>query len=91
MLVGLGADPKSVLTAGKNFGVDGLGAVPVQVAQANSAPVSKDRLAMSVLTTRLGARVDDLVISALKFDPAGVPETAGAKGEGRWAGGAAAA
>jgi hypothetical protein len=81
VLTGLGADPKSVLVAGKNFGVDGLGTVSVPVTEANDAPVSQDQRAMSVLTMRLGARVDDLVISALKFDPAGPPTPAGPKGE----------
>ncbi len=71
VLAGLGADPKSVLVAGKNFGVDGLGAVPVPVVRANSAPVAKDQRALAALTTSLGARVDELVISALKLDPAG--------------------
>jgi hypothetical protein len=68
VLVGLGANPSVVARAGKAYGVDGLGAVPVSVGQASTAPVAKDKLAMTALSQKLNERVDELVMSALKTD-----------------------
>jgi hypothetical protein len=76
VLLGLGANPKIVATTGKAFGVDGLAAVPVPVAQAPTAPVSQDQGALAHLNAQLSQRVNDLVISALKFDTARLPKDA---------------
>lgn len=71
VLLGLGANPGFVATTGKAFGVDGLTAVPVPVAQAPTAPVSKDPAALAALTNRLTQRVDELMVSALKLEAQG--------------------
>jgi hypothetical protein len=65
---GLGGDPKIVAQVGKQFGVDGLAAVPVPVAQPSPEPVSGDQRAQAVLNAQLGLRVDELVTSALKIE-----------------------
>jgi hypothetical protein len=65
---GLGGDPKIVAQVGKQFGVDGLAAVPVPVAQPSPEPVSGDQRAQAALNAQLGRRVDDLVTSALKIE-----------------------
>jgi hypothetical protein len=65
---GLGGDPKVVQQVGKQFGVDGLAAVPVPTAQAPQEPVSGDQRARAALAAQLGQRVDDLVTSALKIE-----------------------
>ncbi|PZS26726.1 MAG: hypothetical protein DLM58_20245 [Pseudonocardiales bacterium] len=68
VLLGLGADPGVVLRVGKQFGVDGLAAVPVTVAATPERPMSRDDRAVSVLTDQLLQRVDELVINSLKID-----------------------
>jgi hypothetical protein len=70
VIAGLGADPKIVAQVGKRFGVDGLAAVPVSVAQAPDEPVSADKRAQAALSAQLGQRVDELVASALKIEQA---------------------
>jgi hypothetical protein len=65
---GLGGDPKIVQQVGKQFGVDGLAAVPVPTAQAPQEPVSGDQRARAALAAQLSHRVDDLVTSALKIE-----------------------
>ena len=60
VITGLGGDPKIVAQVGKQFGVDGLAAVPVPTAEAPQVPVSGDKRAQAALTARLGQRVDDL-------------------------------
>ena len=71
MITGLGGDPKLVQQVAKQFGVDGLAAVPVPTAEAPQEPVSGDQRARAALTAQLGRRVDDLVTSALKFEQEG--------------------
>jgi hypothetical protein len=68
-LVGLGADNAAVRAASSAYGVDGLGAVPVPVVEASTAPITRDKLAMTGLQQNLAARVDQLVASALKVEP----------------------
>ncbi|MEP7021299.1 MAG: hypothetical protein ABI808_11645, partial [Pseudonocardiales bacterium] len=68
VLLGLGADPGMVLRVGKQFGVDGLAAVPLTVAATPDRPVSRDDRAVSVLTDQLLQRADELVINSLKID-----------------------
>jgi hypothetical protein len=68
VLVGLGADPKVTLRVGKQFGVDGLGAVPVPVAKTPERPVSRDDRSMGALTDQLLQRVDELVLNSLKIE-----------------------
>jgi hypothetical protein len=70
VITGLGADPKVVQQVGKQFGVDGLAAVPVSVVQASPEPVSGDKRAQAALNAQLDQRVDELVASALKSDQA---------------------
>ena len=65
---GLGGDPKVVAQVGKQFGVDGLAAVPVPTADAPQEPVSGDQRAQAALNAQLGRRVDELVTSALKIE-----------------------
>jgi hypothetical protein len=65
---GLGGDPQVVQQVGKQFGVDGLAAVPVPTAPAPQEPVSGDQRARAALAAQLGQRVDDLVTSALKIE-----------------------
>ena len=66
VLRGLGADPKLVATTGKAYGVDGLGAVPVTVAQAPTSPASSDNVAITELRRTLNTRLDQLMTSTLK-------------------------
>jgi hypothetical protein len=80
VIVGLGANPKVVQRLGKQFGVDGLAAVPVAPAPASQEPVSQDERARAALTAQLGRRVDQLVVDALKFEPQ--PPVKGPAGEG---------
>jgi len=68
VLAGLGADPRAARRITKQFGVDGLGMLPVAVVEAATAPVSKDKVAMAGLRTRLAQRVDQLTANALKVD-----------------------
>jgi hypothetical protein len=70
VVAGLGGDPKVVQQVGKQFGVDGLAAVPVPIVEAPQVPVSGDQRAQAALATQLGQRVDELVASALKTDQA---------------------
>jgi hypothetical protein len=70
-LNGLGLDPDAVGQAGKLFGVDGLGQVPVTAPPAPAGPAGSDKVSMAGMTAALGQRVDDLVVSVLKTD--GVP------------------
>jgi hypothetical protein len=79
VIVGLGADPKVVQRIGKQFGVDGLAAIPVVPAPAPQEPLSHDERARAALTAQLGRRVDQLVVDALKFQP---PPVKGPAGEG---------
>ncbi len=76
VLRGLGADPAKTFSATKAFGAEGLGDVPVFVADATSKPVSSDQLATSRLANHLGDRVAQLTVDALKLDTA-VPHGAG--------------
>jgi hypothetical protein len=69
VIAGLGANAKVVQRVGKQFGVDGLAAVPVAPAPASQEPVSHDERARAALTAQLGRRVDQLVVDALKFEP----------------------
>jgi len=80
VIVGLGANPKVVQRLGKQFGVDGLAAVPVAPVPASQEPVSQDERARAALTEQLGRRVDQLVVDALKFEPQ--PPVKGPAGEG---------
>jgi hypothetical protein len=83
VLAGLGADPRLTRQLTKQFGVDGLGAVPVTVAQASTAPVSQDRLARAILNNQLAQRVDELTANALKVDqptPGQIPKGQTPKG-----------
>jgi hypothetical protein len=66
MIAGLGADPEAVLEAGKKYGVDGLGMLPVPVAAAPSVPVSRDQAAQARLRARQVQRVQQLVADVLK-------------------------
>jgi hypothetical protein len=66
VLVGLGADPKVVATTGTAFGVDGLAAVPVTVAPADTGSAAQDKLAMAALARTLNTRLDQLMMSTLK-------------------------
>ncbi len=66
VLAGLGADPKVVATTGKTFGVDGLAAVPVTVAPADTGSATQDKLAMAALGRTLNTRLDQLMMSTLK-------------------------
>jgi hypothetical protein len=70
VITGLGADPKIVQQVGKQFGVDGLAAVPVPVGAAPQEPVSADKRAQAALNAELGQRIDELVASALKIEQA---------------------
>jgi hypothetical protein len=70
VVAGLGADPKIVAQVGKQFGVDGLAAVPVAIVEAPQEPVSGDQRAQAALAAQLGQRVDQLVASALKVEQA---------------------
>ena len=70
LLRGLGADPDKTFSATKAFGAEGLGAVPVGVTPATTKPLSGDRLAMARLGNRLGDRVAQLTVDALKLDAA---------------------
>ena len=65
---GLGGDPKVVQQVGKQFGVDGLAAVPVPTAEPPQEPVSGDQGARAALAAQLAQRVDELVASALKIE-----------------------
>jgi len=78
VLVGLGADPKVMTRVTRQFGVDGLAAVPVTVAEMPTVPVSRDERALGALQARLNARVDELTANVLKADLAG-PKGAPAK------------
>jgi len=68
VLLGLGADPRVVQRVGKQFGVAGLAAVPLAVADTPQRPVSRDDRAVGALTDQLLQRVDELVISSLKIN-----------------------
>jgi hypothetical protein len=68
VLVGLGADPGVALRVGKQFGVDGLAAVPIPVAETPQRPVSRDDRAVAALTDHLLQRVDELVVNSLKIE-----------------------
>jgi hypothetical protein len=68
VLTGLGADPRVVRRATKQFGADGLAAVPFIVSEATTVPVSKDKVAMTGLQSQLAQRVDQLTANALKLD-----------------------
>jgi hypothetical protein len=68
VLLGLGADPNVALRVGKQFGVDGLAAVPIPVAKTPERPVSRDDRAVAALTDHLLQRVDELVVDALKIE-----------------------
>jgi hypothetical protein len=68
VLSGLGADPRVVRRATKQFGADGLAAVPLIVSEATTVPVSKDKVAMTGLQSQLAQRVDQLTANALKLD-----------------------
>jgi hypothetical protein len=81
VLTGLGTDPAVVAQAGKQFGVDGLTAVPVPVAQASTAPVLRDKIAMTALGRQLNERLDELMLSTLKAQVAA--PTAGAQRRAR--------
>jgi hypothetical protein len=80
VIVGLGANPKVVQRIGKQFGVDGLAAIPVVTAPAPQEPLSHDEQARAALTAQLGRRVDQLVVDALKFQPQ-PPPVKGAAGK----------
>jgi len=66
VLAGLGADPKVVATTGTAFGVDGLAAVPVTVAPADTGSATRDKVAMAALARTLNTRLDQLMMSTLK-------------------------
>ncbi len=68
VLVGLGADPRAMRRAGKQFGVDGLGAVPVAVTEMTTKPLSTDREAVAALRQTLTSRVEALTVDVLKLD-----------------------
>jgi len=68
LYLGLGADPRLVSRTIKQFGVDGLGMIPVAVSEAPSTPVSGDKTAMVRLQARLAQRVDALTANALKSE-----------------------
>jgi hypothetical protein len=66
VLTGLGVDPKLVATNGKAFGVDGLGALPVAVAPADTGSATQDKIAMAALGRTLNTRLDELMMSTVK-------------------------
>jgi hypothetical protein len=66
VLAGLGADPKVVGSTGTAFGVDGLAAVPVTVAAADTGSATQDKIAMAALARTLNTRLDQLMMSTLK-------------------------
>jgi hypothetical protein len=68
VMLGLGADPKLVRRVTKQFGVAGLGLVPVAVAEASAVATSRDDRAMAGLQARLAQRVDELAANVLKVD-----------------------
>ncbi len=72
VIAGLGADPGAVAEVTKEFGLEGLGVMPVTAAQSPTVAASQDQQAMSRLQARLSTRVDELTLSALKIDPAGL-------------------
>jgi hypothetical protein len=84
VLVGLGAEPRVVQRAAKQFGVDGLAAVPVPAAEVTSKPLSSDREALAALRATLSAQVEQLTVDVLKLelDVDGQP-TGGGGGGGR--------
>jgi hypothetical protein len=65
---GLSVDPRLARRTIEQFGVDGLGRLPVAVSQAPTTPVSGDKTAMVRLQARLAQRVDALTASALKTE-----------------------
>jgi hypothetical protein len=68
VLIGLGADPRLVQRAAKQFGVDGLAAVPVPVAEVTTKPLSSDRAAVAALRATLTTHVERLTVDVLKLD-----------------------
>jgi hypothetical protein len=66
VLAGLGADPKTLAATGRAFGVDGLAAVPVPVAQADTGSATQDKFAMAALARTLSTRLDQLMMSTVK-------------------------
>jgi hypothetical protein len=70
VLSGLGVSVDAMAGAAKQYGVDGLAAVPVPVAQAPTVSAAEDQVALAALSGVLGRRVDDLVMSALKAQEA---------------------
>jgi hypothetical protein len=66
VLGGLGVSVDALARVAKIHGVDGLAAVPVPAPEAPTVPAAQDKIALVALNNRLGQRVDELVISALK-------------------------
>ena len=71
VLAGLGADVTVVWDATKQYGVDGLGRIPVGIEQAPLVPVSQDPVALNTLNLHLSQRVEQLTIDALKLQGGG--------------------
>ncbi|MEO6713570.1 MAG: hypothetical protein ABIM89_09105 [Mycobacteriales bacterium] len=71
VLVGLGADPRVTRRTAKEFGVDGLGAVPVPVSEVTSKPLSRDREALASVRSILSEQVARLTVDVLKLEAGG--------------------
>ena len=67
VLLGLGVDPRAVQKLAKEFGADGLAAVPVPVTEVTTKPLSSDRQALLGLRESLAGRVEQLTIDVLKL------------------------
>jgi hypothetical protein len=80
VLVGLGAEPRLVQRAAKQFGVDGLAAVPVSAAEVTTKPLSSDREAVAALRATLSAQVEQLTVDVLKLDADGPVTGGGGRG-----------
>ncbi|MCW2538443.1 MAG: hypothetical protein JWN95_168 [Frankiales bacterium] len=75
VLTGLGVSPQAALRATKQFGAEGLAAVPLAVGEASTKPVSGDQVAFAALQSQLAQRVDQLTADVLKTDPAQPKDT----------------
>ena len=80
VLVGLGAEPRLVQRAAKQFGVDGLAAVPVPAVEVTTKPLSSDREAVAALRATLSAQVEQLTVDVLKLDADGPVTGGGGRG-----------